>query len=134
MEPYKRAHKKLDVWLESIALATHIYQITELFPKSEIYGLTSQMRRAVVSVPSNIAEGAARHSQKEFAHFLNIAGGSLSELDTQIEIAYNLNYICIEIRTEIDRKIDSITGKLARLITSVRKKIGEQNLVQQDKA
>lgn len=121
-EPYKRAHKKLDVWRESIALATFVYEITELFPKSEIYGLTSQMRRAAVSVPSNIAEGAARFSSKEFAQFLNIAGGSLSELDTQIEIAFNLNYISIEKRAEIDRKIESITGKLGGLITSVRKK------------
>lgn len=121
-----RAHKKLDVWQESVALATHIYEITEAFPKSEVYGLASQMRRAAVSVPSNIAEGAARLSSKEFAQFLNIAGGSLSELDTQIEIAYNLNYITIEQRKEIDRRIDSITGKLGGLIKSVRKKIGGQ--------
>jgi len=83
-----RAHKKLDVWRESVSLATQIYQITENFPKTEIYGLTSQMRRAVVSVPCNIAEGAARFSSKEFGQFLNIAGGSLSELDTQLEIAH----------------------------------------------
>jgi len=121
--PYKRAHKKLEVWQEGVTLATHIYQVTEQFPKSEVYGLTSQMRRAVVSVPSNIAEGAARNSSKEFAQFLNIAGGSLSELDTQVEIAYNLNYLNNDQRTEIDRRIDSITGKLARLITSIRKKI-----------
>lgn len=119
----KRAHKKLDVWSESVALATHIYKITENFPKTEVFGLTSQIRRAAVSVPSNIAEGAARFSSKEFAQFLNIAGGSLSELDTQIEIALNLNYISIEQREEIDRRIESITGKLGGLITSVRKKI-----------
>jgi four helix bundle protein len=64
-----RAHKKLDVWKESIALATFIYQITEKFPKDERFGLTSQMRRAVVSIPSNIAEGAARVSAREFAQF-----------------------------------------------------------------
>jgi len=67
-EKVNRGHKKLDVWSESIALATHIYQITEKFPKAEIYGLTSQMRRAAVSIPSNIAEGAARASSKEFNH------------------------------------------------------------------
>ena len=124
--PYKRAHKKLDIWQEGVALATHIYLVTEQFPKSEVYGLTSQMRRAVVSVPSNIAEGAARNSSKEFAQFLNIAGGSLSELDTQVEIAYNLNYMSDEQRKEIDRKVDSITGKLARLITTVRRNIKDQ--------
>lgn len=85
--------------------------------------MASQMRRAAVSVPSNIAEGAARNSSKEFAHFLNIAGGSLSELDTQLEIACNLNYLTIDCKLEIDRKVDSITGKLARLITKVRREI-----------
>lgn len=119
----KRAHKKLDVWRESVDLATHIYQITENFPKTEIFGLTSQMRRASVSVPSNIAEGATRFSNKEFAHFLNIAGGSLSELDTQIEIAYNLGYITIDQREENDCRIESVSGKLGGLITSVRNKI-----------
>ena len=121
--PYKRAHKKLEIWQEAVALATHIYQATEQFPKSEVYGLTSQMRRAAVSIPSNIAEGAARNSSKEFAQFLNIAGGSLSELDTQIEIASDLKYLSDDQKKEIDRRIDSITVKLARLITTVRKKI-----------
>jgi four helix bundle protein len=113
--PYRRGHKRLEVWQESVALATHIYQVTELFPKTEVYGLISQMRRAVVSVPSNIAEGAARHSSKEFSHFLSIAGGSLSELDTQIEIACNLNYLSADLKLEIDRKIDSITGQTCQI-------------------
>lgn len=117
-----RAHKKLDVWQESVTLATHIYQITEKFPKTEIYGLTSQMRRAVVSISSNIAEGAARTSSKEFAQFLNIAGGSLSELDTQLEIAHNLLFLTTEQRQEIDIKIESISSKLAGLIKYVRRK------------
>ena len=119
----KRAHKNLEVWQLSVALATFVYQITETFPKSEIYGLISQMRRAVVSVPSNIAEGAARFSSKEFAQFLNIAGGSLSELDTQIEIAYNLKYINIAQREELDRRVELISIKLAGLISAIRKKI-----------
>lgn len=118
----KRAHKQLDVWKEAVALATDVYKLTETFPKTEIYGLTSQMRRATVSVSSNIAEGAARFSTKEFALFLNIAGGSLSELDTQIEIALNLNYISDIQKQEIDLKIDSITAKLAGLINNVRKR------------
>ena len=108
----EQGYKKLDVWRVSVALATHIYQVTEKFPKTEVYGLTSQMRRAVVSIPTNIAEGAARSSSKEFAQFLNIAGVSLSELDTQIEIAFNLNYLNHDQRFEIDQSIDSITGKL----------------------
>jgi four helix bundle protein len=117
-----RAHKKLDVWQESVVLATHIYQITEKFPKSEIYGLTSQMRRAVVSISSNIAEGAARASSKEFTQFLNIAGGSLSELDTQLEIAHNLLFLTNEQRQEMDIKIESISSKLAGLIQYVKRK------------
>ena len=121
-----RAHKKLDVWRESVALATHIYQITEKFPRSEIYGLTSQMRRAVVSISSNIAEGAARTSSKEFAQFLNIAGGSLSELDTQLEIAHNLLFLTNEQRQETDIKIESISSKLAGLIKYVKRKSNEK--------
>jgi four helix bundle protein len=121
-----RGHKKLDVWRESVALATHIYQVTEKFPKTEIYGLTSQMRRAVVSIPSNIAEGAARASSKEFAQFLNIAGGSLSELDTQIEIASNLQYLSGDEKQIIDQKIGSIAQKLAGLINNVKKRASER--------
>jgi four helix bundle protein len=121
-----RAHKNLDVWRESVALATYIYQVTEKFPKAEVYGLTSQMRRAVVSVSSNIAEGAARFSQKEFAQFLNIAGGSLSELDTQIEIAHNLRFLTVEEKKEIDSKIDAIAAKLAGLIKHIKQKATEK--------
>jgi four helix bundle protein len=121
-----RAHKKLDVWRESVALATHLYQVTEKFPKTEIYGLTSQMRRAAVSIPSNIAEGAARASSKEFAQFLNIAGGSLSELDTQLEIAGNLRYLSGDEKQIIDQKIGSIAQKLAGLINNIKKKTSER--------
>ena len=118
----KRAHKNLEVWQESVTFATAIYKATEAFPKSEIYGLTSQMRRAAVSVPSNVAEGAARSSAKEFAHFLSISGGSLSELDTQIQIAANLGYISQLQKQELDKNLDSIAAKLAGLIRNVKDK------------
>lgn len=121
-----RAHKKLEAWKEGVALATYVYQMTESFPKAEIYGLASQMRRAVVSISSNIAEGAARHSAREFAQFLNIAGGSLSELDTQIEIATNLGYISADNKCELEIKTDSISRKLAGLINKVRKDIKDR--------
>jgi four helix bundle protein len=124
----KRAHKKLDVWQESVTLATYIYQITEKFPKNEIYGLTSQMRRASVSIPSNIAEGAARASLKEFSQFLNIAGGSLSELDTQVEIAHNLLFLTDDQKQDINIKIESISGKLAGLINHVKRKTNEKGI------
>lgn len=86
-------HKDLDVWKKSMESVIEIYRITGSFPKTEIYGLTNQLRRAAVSIPSNIAEGAARNSDKEFIHFLYIALGSLSETETQIIIASSLGYL-----------------------------------------
>lgn len=88
-----RDHKDLDVWKDSIGLVTDIYRATASFPKEEVYGLINQMRRAAVSVPSNIAEGAGRQTNKEFIHFLYVAAGSLSELETQLFIAQNLGYL-----------------------------------------
>ena len=79
-----RPHRKLDVWQKAMELVRAIYQTTSTFPKNEEYGLSSQMRRASVSVPSNLAEGAARKGKNEFKQFLNIAQGSLSELDTRL--------------------------------------------------
>ena len=81
-EVLKRKHHSLLVWQEAMELVQEIYNVTALFPKEEVYALTNQMRRAAVSVPSNIAEGAARTGKKEFLQFLSIARGSLSELET----------------------------------------------------
>lgn len=86
-------HKDLDVWKKSMELVEHTYKITSSFPASEIYGLTNQLRRASVSVVSNIAEGSGRKSDKELLYFLNVSLGSLAELETQIEIAYRLSFI-----------------------------------------
>ena len=88
-----KSHKDLDVWKSSIMFVSTIYVTSQAFPSSEIYGLTSQIRRAAVSIPSNIAEGAARGSKKEFVRFLYIALGSLSEVETQLLIAVNLEYV-----------------------------------------
>ena len=88
-----KTHKDLDVWKKPIDFVTSIYKITDHFPKSEIYGLTSQIRRSAVSIPSNIAEGAARKSKTELKQFLYIALSSASELETQLIIAKNLSYI-----------------------------------------
>ena len=85
-------HKDLDVWKKSIVLVKNIYKISSTFPKDEIYGLTNQIRRASVSIPSNIAEGAARNSDKEMIQFLYIALGSLAEVETQLIIANELGY------------------------------------------
>lgn len=100
--------RKLKIWNKSIELATDVYKITSKFPKSELYGIVSQMRRAVVSISSNIAEGAGRQSNKEFKRFLNIAKGSSYELETQLTISRNLDFI-----TENDYKI--LTGRLVEI-------------------
>ncbi len=91
-----KTHKDLDVWKESMRLAREVYQLTQAFPREEIYGLVSQLRRAAVSVPSNIAEGAARASTKEFTQFLYTASGSLSELETQLLLARELGWVTEE--------------------------------------
>ncbi len=91
-ESFKRPHERLDVWRDSMALVEATYRFSSLFPDSERFGLTSQVRRCAISVPSNIAEGAARRSTAEYLRFLSIARGSLSELDTQIQIAMRLGY------------------------------------------
>jgi len=92
MNNYK-THRDLDVWKVSMDLVIDLYRITETFPNSEKFGLMSQIRRAGVSICSNIAEGAARSHSKEFAHFLYISLGSVSEVETQLEIALRLEYL-----------------------------------------
>ena len=106
-------HEKLDVWKLSIDFVTHIYKITQSFPSEEKFGLTNQMRRAAVSIPSNIAEGAARKSDKENIQFLYISLGSLSELETQLIISQNLDY-CDS--NEILSEIRTIKSKLINYI------------------
>ena len=89
-------YRDLKVWRLAMELAEDAYKICAEFPKHEVYGLTSQLQRAAVSIPSNIAEGQARNSNKEFNHFLGIARGSLAELETQIMLAQRLNYLTEE--------------------------------------
>ena len=86
-------HKDLRVWQQSIEMVTSIYLMTQSFPKEETFGLVSQLRRASVSVPSNIAEGYARGTDKEKLHFLRISSGSMSEVETQLLLSLNLGYI-----------------------------------------
>jgi len=88
-----RSYHDLIVWQKSVAFVTEIYVSTQNFPKQERFGLTDQLRRAAVSIPSNIAEGQARSSPREFHHFLSNARGSLAEIETQLQIARNLRYL-----------------------------------------
>lgn len=89
----EKPHKRLIAWQKSMDLVVLIYELTKSFPREETYGLTSQMRRAAVSAPSNIAEGAADRSKDQFRNFLRTAIGSLNELNTQLEIAFRIGYL-----------------------------------------
>lgn len=113
-----RTHHQLRAWQESIELVKEVYRCTGAFPREELYGLTLQMRRCAISVPSNIAEGAARGGSKEFLHYLTIARGSLSELETQVVIAKALGYL--EDALLIEKLIEDVFGLLGGLINSVR--------------
>ena len=117
----QKPHKRLDVWQKSIELVQNIYELTKNFPSSEIYGLTSQMRRAVISIPSNISEGAARQTKKEFIQFLHVAQGSLSELDTHLEIAKRLGYIKGNLLDDIYPLMNDIDKMITGLIKSLKK-------------
>ncbi len=85
-------YRDLLAWQEAMKLAVMVYHVTSSFPREEIYGLTAQVRKSAVSVPSNIAEGAARNSAREFRHFLGVSAGSLAEVETQLDLAARLNY------------------------------------------
>jgi len=115
-----KSYKNLIVWQKSMELVEMIYQVTKGFPKEELYGLTSQIRRAAVSIPSNIAEGQARNSTAEFRNFLSIARGSLAELETQLFIAERLKYIdsaklgeILITQVEINKMTNALMKKLA---------------------
>jgi len=113
-------HKDLEVWKKSMDLVEDIYALSKFFPDDEKFGLTNQIRRASVSIPSNISEGAARKSDKEFIQFLYIALGSLSELETQYLIAVRLKYI-IE-NKEIENKINEVKKMIVGLRNYLLKK------------
>ncbi len=114
-----KTHKQLDVWKDSINLTIAVYQITKRFPSQEQFGLTNQLRRAAVSVPANIAEGAGRLSPKEFQHFLRISTGSLSEVETLLIISHELHYLSANDLQTIHPKIKLITSQLSGLIKSL---------------
>jgi four helix bundle protein len=114
----KKPHKNLDVWTVSMELARTVYRLTAAYPDQERFGLVSQMRRAAVSVPSNIAEGAARDSDNEFRNFLSIARSSLSELDTQFDLSCDLGFVPEQSRAEVDElllRVDRMLYALHRL-------------------
>lgn len=118
MESYLPAHKKLDVWQRSLALAEATYNATRSFPLQERYGLSAQMRRAAVSVLSNISEGAARRTRAEYVHFLHVARGSLAELDAQVDLATRLGFL--QSGCELSADLIRVGQMLAALIAKIR--------------
>ncbi len=117
-----RTHRDLNVWKKSIDLVTSIYKHTANYPKEEVYGLTNQIRRCAVSIPSNIAEGSARTTGKDFSRFLSIALGSLAELETQLIISINLNYLSEKVVEELMFELISIR----RMTLGLRKSINKE--------
>ena len=112
--------KELLVWQKSIDFVTEIYRITETFPKTEIYGLISQIRRAAVSVPSNIAEGNSRRSNPDYLQFLKISRGSCAEIETQLIISRNLNFLDEDDYLKLNHEIIEISKMLNGLINSLK--------------
>ena len=112
-------HKDLRVWQQSIDLVSSVYLMTKSFPKDELFGLVSQMRRAAVSVPSNIAEGFARGTDKEKIHFLRISSGSMSELETQLVLSKELEYISEEEYQKVSEYLTVVWKQLNSLISSI---------------
>ncbi len=117
----KRKHHQLQVWQEAMRLVKVVYEMSAVFPKEEVYGLTSQVRRAAVSVPSNIAEGAARGTDREFLQFLYTARVSLSEVETQLLLACDLGLV--QDISHAETTIDRIFGLLGGLIKSIQERI-----------
>jgi len=115
------SHKNLEVYKISLKLSDEIYKVTKTFPKDEMYALVSQIRRAVVSVCSNLAEGAARISKKEKKRFYEISRSSLVEIDTQLEIALQQQYIKKEQIAEIEKLLESTFRILSKMIENLRK-------------
>ncbi len=111
-----RDFHKLDVWQKSHQLTLALYRATHTFPKQEVYGLTSQMRRAAISIPANIAEGCGRNGDAEFTRFLHIAFGSASEMEFFLIVSRDLGYLSAEVYAELDGQVVEVKKMLAALI------------------
>ena len=115
-----KPHKKLAAWQKSMQLVERLYQLTNAFPREEIYGLTAQIRRAAVSVPSNIAEGAAGRSPLHFRNYLLVALGSLNEIATQLEIAWRIGYLNAATFAAVEALVDECLAITYGLRKSIR--------------
>lgn len=122
-----RDYKDLNVWQKGIEIVDKIYELTDSFPKSELYGLAGQMRRAAVSIASNIAEGFARKSNKEYKQFLYISLGSCAELDTQLIIANRRNYIADKDAQDLAENINHESRMISSLINKLNERQATRN-------
>lgn len=113
-------HKNLEVWKDSMNFVSMIYQITQKFPDAEMYGLTRQLRRAAISIPSNISEGSSRNSIIERKRFYRIARSSLVEIDTQLEISISLGYLNSDFVNQVTEIMNKIFAKLTKLIQNTK--------------
>jgi four helix bundle protein len=123
-EPARRSHEDLILWQRAMDLAVQVYKATSGLPRTELFGLVSQMRRAGASIPSNIAEGSARRSTKEFLHFLHIARGSMAELETQVLLAQRIGYLPESRAAELRHCIGDVGRILSAVITGLRRRLG----------
>ena len=121
-------YRDLMVWQKSMALARDVYQLAKLLPRDELFGMSDQIRRAVVSIPSNIAEGCARESEREFLHYLSIAQGSTAELETQLLLCEDFGYIgqnatqpVLQSCEEVSKMLHALSSKLKASLSSVSK-------------
>lgn len=117
---YIKSYKELIVWQKAIKLVKEIFILTDKFPKSELYGIISQMRRSAISIPSNIAEGYGRKSSKEYAQFYSIAYGSALELETQIIISKELTFTMVENFGKVDLLLDEVCRMLNSMISQMK--------------
>jgi four helix bundle protein len=114
------SYRDLMVWKKSMELAKEVYEVTRDFPEQECFGLTAQIRRAAVSVPSTIAEGQARQTSKDFIHFLYVAKGSLAELDTQLSFSHELSFLDKEVCEHLLQEIDTLQRMLLATIAKLK--------------
>ncbi len=119
MDKEVKTYRDLMVWQKAMVLVTEVYRQTKVFPKEEVYGLTSQVRRCAISIPSNIAEGYGRNSTSDYIRFLQIASGSLYELQTQLEISMNLEYLS----KGVVERLYSLSREIERMLSSLIRKL-----------
>jgi four helix bundle protein len=123
-----QSYKDLDVWKKSIAFSLELYKITAIFPSEEKFGMISQLRRASVSIPTNIAEGWSRKSTKSYIQFLNISIGSVAEIETLLLLSYELKYLSNDTHQHLQKLLNEIGKMLNALISSLKNKLRNQEL------